>query len=283
MSNRRLSKVGTSWPAALAALLIVLFAGAALAVDKTEVGVVFELTDKHYLDEFKDSQVPVLLDSAAAAAAEALNEKIRFLQFTTKPTAAYRLTVKLDRAEGSASDAPAEFGFHISLSGPDVRDDAKTYIKFRDMEHYSDLFVAVDDLVNEIKLRLEQADHAPLVAGVLKYIAIAQGGQYVPQPPRWVVATDPAAYCIDVDSRFKIWNKFPASSDVSRAGFEATEKESNLPGQLLLYADQSVDPELIDKLKGMTAGDLQVQQIYILVYHRFCTQPVAPANVDFHP
>lgn len=195
--------------------------------------------------------------------------------------ALYLLTIKLDRAEGSPAELPAEFGFHISLTGPDVREDAKTYLKFRDMDRYSDLFLNVDDLVEAIGLKIRETDHGPLIESVLKYVAIAEGGEFIQEPAGWIIATDPAEFCLDVDTRLKISNRFPPQSIVSRHAFEAQVRESGVPGRLLSLLDPTVDPPMVQQLSAVSPSDLRVEEVYVLVYRRFCAQPVAPDQVDF--
>jgi hypothetical protein len=254
---------------------------AALATSKTEVGVSFQLTDKHYLDEFRDDQVPEILARAGAAAAGALNERIRFLSFTANPAAPYRLAITLDRAEGSPADLPAEFGFRIALDGPDVREDARTYIKFRGMEHYSDLIVSIDSLVEEIRLRISQADYTSLIGSVLKYVAIADGGEFASNPARWIIATDPGESCFDIDSRLRVTNRFPPRNGISRYPFEGMVRESSLPGRLVVMLDPNADPPMSELLRTTPPTDLKVEKIFVIVYRRFCARPVAPSQVDF--
>ncbi len=252
-------------------------------IPKTEVGVVFGLSDPHYTDEFSDAELPALTASATEAVSRVLRDKIRFLAFSANAETGYRLTVKLERAEGSRADGPAEFGFHLALSGPEVRDDARGYLLFRAKDQFLAPIGDADSLVREIELVLEATDHRDLVRRVLRHVAIAGEADLNAQPLGWIVKRDRTDFCVDRDSRLAVVNAFPSFGGTLHESFEARVLNIDRPdGGIVSLADTSIRPEMIEQLKAIDPTTVQVERIFIVDYRRFCPPSEVPASdVDF--
>ena len=250
---------------------------------KTEVAVAFELPDAHYADEFTDAELPKLRVTAAESISRILSDKIRFLNFATNPEASYLLTVRLDRAEGSRAEGPAEFGFHFVLSGPEVRGDARGYVPFRDKDQFLAPIGDPETLVREMELVLEAADHRDLVRKVMSQVAIAGDADINPQPLGWIVNRDRADFCVDRDSRLAFVNAFPSFGGTLHEAFEARVLNIDRPdGGIVSLADTTVRPEMIEQIKAVDPARISVERIFIVDYRRFCPPTVVPAtDVDF--
>lgn len=256
----------------------------ARAQEKTEVGVTFELTDPRYTDEFRDENIPDLKAEVATAIAGALDDKIRFLDFSTNQEASYRLTVHLGRAERSQARGPAEFGFHLLLTGPEVREDATHYLVFRTKDQYSSPIGDRSALVREIELKLKQADHHELVRGVLRHVAMAEDGDFYRRQRQvgWIVHRNRAALCVDRDSRLVVLNAFQFLGQKTHHPFEARVLDVDRPdGGIVSIAVSSKDPEMIDELKETDPLEVEVERVFLIEYRRFCRQPVRGDEVDF--
>ena len=246
------------------------------------MGVVFQIGDPHYILPIEETKRQKIPGEAAAAIATVLNDKIRFLKFTTSAAAAYQLTIKLDRQEGGNTNFASEFEFFLSLTGPGVHDEGgkPPYIVFRGKDDYSNPFFSVEAAVTAIATAVRGADHGPLVA-VLKQVAMAEGGEFVPQPVGWRIARDRAEYCLDVNSRLRIWTVFPLGFDPPRDVFEGLVKETRVAGTLLSVVDPKVNEAMVPLLSTLPASEIHVEKVYVIEYRRDCTEPVSVANVGF--
>lgn len=275
---------------ALAALTINLAASKfAWAQAKTEVGVVFLLPDPRYTDEFRNEDIPGLTASAAAAVAGALDDKIRFLDFSTNPNARYRLTVRLDRAEGSRAEGPAEFGFHLSLKGPEVGEDARGYLVFRTKDEYLSSIGDQPALVREIELKFKHEldnNHTMLVKRLLKYVAIAENGDFYRQQQRirWIIHQNRSALCLDKESRLQVRNAFPdIFGETVHHAFEAQVLDVDRQDDAIVSRPvTSRDDEMIEELMAADPPEVvEVERVFVIDYRRYCRQPISGDGVDF--
>ena len=251
---------------------------------KTEVGVIFTISDPHYTDEFKDEAIPALNEAAAAAIANALDDKIRFLDFSRNAHAAYRLTVRLDRAGGSGADGPAEFGFHLVLTGPEVSEHEPGYLVFRTKDQYQNSIGDEASLIREIEEAMEKAPHSELVRQTLQHVAFANEADLNLEPLAWIVYRDRALLCIEKGSRLIVINVWtdPLLGD-TREAFEARVLDTvREDGGMVSLADTSVLPDMIELLRATDPGEVVVERIRILEYNRYCPPQLVPADqVEF--
>jgi hypothetical protein len=250
---------------------------------RTKVAIAFDMRDPRYTDEFRDEGLPLLKEAAGRAIAGALEDKIRFLEFVAESRPDYILTVRLDRAEGSRAEGPAEFGLHFALSGPEVREEAKSYLVFRTKDQYLSPIGDQASLVKELELAVAGADHGKLVSEVLRNVAISDAADVNPQPLGWLVPRDRAHFCIDRDSRLLVVNALPSNFGIVHAPLEARVLDVTRPdGIIVSMADTSVLPELIEQLKAKDPSQVQVESVFIMEYRRFCPpQAVPPSQADF--
>ena len=267
----------------------------ARAAEKSVVHVDFELDDPHYTDEFSEDELSMLRAEAAVATASALSERFQFLHFRTDAQAEveYALTVKLARAEGGGGTEVAEFGFHFSLSGPEVPDDAKSYLIFRDKEHYRDAIGGGDALVEEIRARVEQISRDGLINDLLRYVSIAETGEFrAGEPPIWLIDRDRNSLCITRKAYLEVVTILPvANLGAVRESILARVMEvvlsdvgggaSPLRPRSPIIATPAEDDE---RLKNVDASDVKIERVFVIAYEPICppaTEPVPANQVDF--
>lgn len=253
------------------------------AVAKTRVAIAFEMPDPRYTDDFRSDELAELRSAAASAVAGALDEKIRFLDFGTDADAPYLLLVRLDRAEGSHAQGPAEFGLHFELRGPEVRDEARAYVVFRTKDQYLSPIGEPGALLREIELAVRGAGHRDLVRGLLRHVPIAKDARFRHEPLGWTVQHDRVALCIDRDSRLTVVNVFPFDGGNATEAFEARVLSTDRPdGWIVSVADASVHPRMVEELEAADPGRVRVENVFVMEYRRFCRPAVVPAEeVDF--
>jgi hypothetical protein len=228
------------------------------------------------------------------AAARALSERFQFLEFRTdaETAAEYALTIKLARAEGEGSEV-AEFGFHFGLSGPEVPDDAGSYLIFRDKEHYRDAIGSPEALVEEIRARLEQINRDGLINDVLRHVSIAETGEFRGgKPPIWLIDRDRNTLCITRKAFLEVLAVLPVSDDlgVERKSIHARVMELVLPvdgaGETAVQPRSPIvatPAERDEELERVNPADVRTERVFVVGYEPICPtpQPESPSQVDF--
>jgi hypothetical protein len=268
----------------------------ALAADKTLVRVAFMLDDPHYTDEFTDADLSNLKRDAAEAIAGALRERFRFLDFAAQddPASEYSLSVELGRAEGGGADV-AEFGFHFSLTGPEVPDDVGSYLIFRDKEHYRDAIGEREALVEEIRARIEQISRDGLISDLLRYVSIAEVGEFRGgEPPIWLIDRDRSSLCITRKAFLEVLTILPVAnlgqvreSIPARVMELVTTDDSNDNGARLrlrsrIIATPADESDVVDRLRAANATDVRIERVFVVAYDPICPpRPIPASQVDF--
>lgn len=257
---------------------------AAISTDRARLHVEFLMSDAYYRIKFTNAELMELKDKAAEAIASVFGDKMPFLAFAIDDTAPYTLTIRLDRAEDSPSDLPAEFGFHITLEGPGIPADATGYLIFRPKDEFSKVLGSPDEFLVEIWKKLEAADHNALVDDVLRHVPIAEGAAFNASPPGWIIDRDRGTMCFDQESRLEVLSEFPSGPGRARHSFEAFVVVIDRP-EIVSYADSSlggVDKIMLDQLSAADPGAIDVERVSVLKYLRRCPpQPIPGDQVDF--
>ncbi|MGD9535651.1 MAG: hypothetical protein AB7P52_03465 [Alphaproteobacteria bacterium] len=272
--------------------LELLVPGRAHADEKSVVQLVFALDDSHYTDEFSDDELGMLRADAASAIADALSRRFQFLQFRTdaQAEAEYVLTVSLARAEGDGTEV-AEFGFHFGLSGPEVPDDAGSYLIFRDKEHYRDAIGSRAALVEEIRARVEQISRDGLINDLLRYVSIAETGEFRGgEPPIWLIDRDRNTLCITRKAHLEVQAVLPvADLGPVRESIPARVMEVVLPDTGSTASPSrprapiiATPAEADERLSNVDAAEVKVERVFVVAYEPICpAQPVPASQVDF--
>ncbi len=255
----------------------------ALSSERTRLHVTFSLPDDHYRDNFLDPDLVEIEELTAAGIAEVFSKAMPFLEFGADVQAAYGLKIELDRAEGSGSNLPAEFGFHIALSGPGVPPDARSYLVFRRKDQFSQIIGSPDELLAEIRDKLESADHNRFIKEVLSHVPIAREGMLTDDLEGWIIARDRKNLCFDGESRLMVINDFPfPNAGRVKHAFQAIVLTASRPEIILRVDKRVVDTDMLAKLKAAGAGEIVVISVSVLEFTRRCpSQPIRGDQVDF--
>jgi len=266
--------------AALACL--VAFSADSGAEDKVEIGVVFEVNAGHFTNAFDPADVPRFTAESAAAIARALDQQIRFVEFSDNPAAAYRLQVLLADPERKDPPGASSFGFHLKLSGPDIPASAKDYVEFRPKDRFFERVSSVDALVREIEVAFERIAEQGFVKKFLSDIPIADSAEFhKDQSMSWIIKRDRQALCIGIDSVLKVRGQIPFGSgnQMRRASFSA--KVIDIPSEPGIFAETTAAPDSnLDLLKDVDQAKVKVERVGVSDYF-LCQEPVSPGDASF--
>lgn len=280
--------------AAILAALVVSVTSYVEAAEKTVVNVVFELADRHYTDELGTEGTADLRASGATAVAEVFSERFGFLEFQSGAASQYTLTVRLGRAEGLGTEN-TEFGFHISLSGPDVPQDAKNYLVFRTKDQYLAPIGTPETLTAEIRGRMAQIGRDFLIHDVLHYISIADAGEFVGSPVWvWLIDRNRNQLCITDRSSLEVVASMPKAA-VGRvsARFVAVDTVVEDPehpalrdavsrSKIIATPMSASAQEMLEVLRSAEPSKVVIKRVFVLRYEPECPpQPTPPSEVDF--
>lgn len=260
-----------SWPAALS------------AGDRTVIGVSFDVTDPHYVQRIRDEDLAVLRVRAAEQIATELGERIRFLRFAVDPQADHQIAVKLARPEGTSGSGSTDFGFHFTLSGPDVRDQAVAYAVFRDKSQYSEPVSNVEALALDIGLRMAEIarrNEGDLVGAVLSQVSFTKDAHFTKTPlTGWVIHHDRGAVCMDYDTILRIKSRLPVRQAFMKQKFQARVIEiESTDGSITTSLEEPPDNRFVEHLEAAADQDVSVEQVFVIKYLHSCPDRVQPGN-----
>jgi hypothetical protein len=266
----------------LAAMLtwLVAFSAASAAEDKVEIGVVFEVHASHFTNAFDPADVTKFTEQSGAAIAQALDQQIRFVQFSTNPAAAYRLQVLLADPERKDPPGASSFGFHLMLTGPEIQPTAKDYVEFRPKDRFFERVSNVDALVREIGMAFEKIAEQGFVKKFLSDIPIADSAEFhKDQAMSWTIKRDRLALCIGIDSVLKVLGQVPFGTKMRRASFAA--QVIDIPGEPGIFAEPTTAPDgNRDLLKDVDQTKIKVERVGVSDYF-LCQEPVSPGDASF--
>jgi hypothetical protein len=266
------------WAATLT--LLVAFDAASAAEDKVEIGVVFEVQASHFTNAFDPADVTKFTAQGGAAIALALDQQIRFVEFSNNPAAAYRLQVLLADPERKDPPGASSFGFHLKLTGPEIPASAKDYVEFRPKDRFFEPVSSVDALVREIGLAFEKIAGQGFVKKFLSDIPIADNAEFhKDESLSWIIKRDRQALCIGFDSVLKVRGQIPFGTKMQRTSFSA--KVIDIPSEPGIFAKTMPSPESdLELLKDVDQAKVKVERVGVSDYF-LCQEPVSPGDASF--
>lgn len=155
-------------------LLVMTWAGSAVAGEKPKIGVRFELKEPYYLKQFSLEQEQTIGNQVAEILATKLAAKSAFLGFYPNMDADWTLQVELDRKDPGARGEFHEVGFRLRLDGPGTDPQKEAYWKFRTIDEFYDVDFRVDVFLRQLDRALEEeADYDFLIQEVLRQVPVA--------------------------------------------------------------------------------------------------------------
>jgi len=276
---------------ALAAGLLMAALHNVVAAERTAVRVGFELTDKHYTDEFTDPELEKLRADVATDVTQLLNDRVRYLDFRTDGEAAYRVTLRLGRADGAAAAGPADFGLFYSLDGPDVPANTRVYVLFRGKDKFSE-GIDGEELRSAIKASVASTltgNFDETIQKILQFVPMKGVGEFRREPAlSWVIHEDRAELCIDSATRLEVKSSFPEAGGTINFPFPATVIESDIAGnEILTVADEHAAdpaPTMLRALGTAAPDTVKVEVVRVLLYRHRCPQAsIPPDQASFAP
>lgn len=269
----------------------------ARAIERTNVGVAFEIANdlpRIRLQYFgKTPNLDELSLMIRDRTVEILNDRIRFLEFSTSTSTEYRLLIRMGpkeqkcdgRANAAVRTAGFEIGFRFCLEGDDLSPDEEVhgYVKFRDKVSYFDPLPSEPErFMAQILLALQNAKYQDLVGGVFSNVVMATEAEFMPfEPVQWWLHKDREIMCLRRGSLLAVENTFPLPGSPptpTTEEFMARVMEADKPGRTVSMSMPSENHGLDALIRAADPSEVSVERIFVKLYRRSCPAQPTPGD-----
>jgi hypothetical protein len=263
----------------VSALIVVLFACSAYAIDKPSVAVRFRIEASAYRDHFGTS-VGNVEQQAAVVLTRSLKQHIQFADFTTEGSSSpYKLTVSLAVLDPQTDVAAQTVWLMASLASTAGTTPKTKWRKFREAAAncggLSDRECTWPDQAEFLKelevLVTEPSAYPELVSNTFPNLSITNVGKFVVQPSDgWVLPFRQEDICLGPDTKLRIVNDIPTDLTTLHGRFRADVEGpyGNPPDSIFTTLSEGEDGADNNKrtLLRQSPEKVVVRGVYLVVY-----------------